>query len=191
MMKPTLLALIAGLSVSSAAWAQDHAAPPAKTVSNPTVELTFGMNGPQHLAAQFPGITASFAGLIPLGDRHGVGLVAEIDASYLRPANAAGVRVYKRGGSLSSGKHATAFAQILAGRAGEDTQGIFSSQGGRQLLAGIGITYGGLRKALHVEVAYRQIQGGRIDKKPPPVVTSEEFPPYRFVIGFTWRLRAR
>ena len=157
-------------------------APPA----NPPLELTLGVNGPQHAFAEFPGLTLALAVLIPLNTKLGIGIVGDLDASYVRPARAAGVRFYARGESLASGKRPTVFVQVLAGSAKGLVSGIISATGGFLIQPGVGLSYGGRHTALHVEYDYRRVSGGRIYNSQTPG-TSEPFPRYRIVIGLTLR----
>ena len=192
MMKTLLLSLATCLTAAGTAFAQGQP-PPSPVRSNPTVELTLGFDGPVHEAAEFPGIAIAAAFLIPRGDRFGFGVVGEIDAAYLRPSQAVGARVYGRSGSLSSGKQATYFAQLLYGGTSSDDQGIYHSNHARLIQPGAGVTYGGVHKAIHLQIDYHHLADPVITKtgKPGEAATTETLPNYRFMFGFTWRLRAR
>jgi hypothetical protein len=189
MMKPLLFALASCLTATGTAFAQSQ----PSAGSNPTVELTLGFDGPVHRAAQFPGIALAGAFLLPRGDRLGFGVVGEIDAAYLRPSQAIGARVYGRSGSLSSGKQATYFLQLLLGGTSSVDEGIYHSNHARLVQPGAGIAYGGPRKALHIQVDYHHLADPVITKtgKIGEPATTETLPNYRFMFGFTWRLRAR
>jgi hypothetical protein len=187
--KSLFLGIPVCLLASGTAFAQPQVAPPANG-GNPRVEITVGFDGPVHRAAEFPGLSLSGAALIPRGDRFGFGIVAEADAAYLRPSKAAGIRVYARKGSLAAGKHATFFAQVLAGVTKADDQGLFHSKSSTLVQPGVGINYGNRRVALHVQADYHHLSDGVITKtgKIGEPVTTETLPNFRFLMGFTWRL---
>jgi hypothetical protein len=63
----------------------------------------------------------------------------------------------------------------------------------RLIQPGIGVTYGGLHKAVHIQIDYHHLADPVITKsgKTGEPVTTETLPNYRFMFGFTWRLCAR
>jgi len=192
MMKTLLLSFAAALTVTGTAFAQTQPAAGAAG-SNPRVELTLGFDGPLHEGAEFPGLALAGAFLIPRGDRFGFGIVGEVDAAYLRPSQAAGGRIYGRTGSLSVGKQATYFLQLLWGGTSSVDEGIYHTNHARLIQPGVGMTSGAPRKAMHVQIDYHHLADPVVTKtgKIGEPVTTDTLPSYRFTIGFTWRLLSR
>src|SRR5688500_15930928 len=127
MTKP--LAALSLLALSMASQACATARPQAG--ASPRVEVSGGLSMVQLPSAQFPGATFSGVLNFPKTPQWGVGLVGDVETSYLVETATAGVRVYRRSAPLYGDRRVvTGFAQILAGEATGSVQGVLSSEGG-------------------------------------------------------------
>ena len=178
-MRNAVLAFVTTLATAAPAFAQTAAPAPSRW---PALEVAFGFNGPQASTAEFPGLTASLAVLVPVKPRFGLGVVAEGDASYTRLSRTAGVRVYSRA------ENVTVFAQLLAGDARATDQGIIHATGGRQIQPGAGVSIGWWKVTIFLEGDYRHVSGGAADTN---TRTNEvkSWSGGRFVTGVVFRLR--
>jgi hypothetical protein len=148
-----------------------------------------GFSGPQQSSAEFPGLTASIAVILPKTSKWGAGLVAETDSSYLSLSKAVGPRIYGRSGPLYSG-HATVtyFAQLLIGRATGRVEGVFRSEGGRVVEPGVGLDYGAGAWAARLQVGSRKVSNGVIYDSRVPGAPTSRLSGLRVVVGVTGRI---
>lgn len=160
--------------------------------ATPRIEATGGVNMSQLPSAQFPGFMASVAVILPKTPTWGVGMVADVEGSYLVQTAMAGVRVYRRNQPLfGDRKVVTGFAQLLVGQANGGVQGILRSEGGLAITPSVGLDYGAGPRAFHLQVGYRNVSNGAVYD---PRVSEEavgELSRLRLVAGMTWRFRAR